>query len=175
MPGLRQEQGFEQGLPVGPIGDREPCELIQPLRQGAGRRRPMFGIAVLEKMAQRRLCIEPGFAQVGIFFQIRSRIESACQHAARQPVKPRLMAAVLDELRKPFFFPALGLIAVAVLAEVAAKTLGVRVATLPAPASGFGVPAVVLLDALLILTATLLGQALLLSERVLARADCFGA
>lgn len=79
------------------------------------------------------------------------------------------MAAVLDELRKPFFFPALGLIAVAVLAEVAAKTLGVRVATLPAPASGFGVPAVVLLDALLILTATLLGQALLLSERVQGR------
>lgn len=76
---------------------------------------------------------------------------------------------MLDELRKPFFFLALVLIVIAVLAEGAAKLLGVQGASLPAPASGFGVPAMLLLDALLILTVTLMGLSLLIPERVQGR------
>lgn len=76
---------------------------------------------------------------------------------------------MLDELRKPFFFLALVLIAVAVLVEGAAKLLGVQSGSLPAPAAGFGVPAMLLLDSLLILTVTLMGLALLLPERVQGR------
>ncbi len=76
---------------------------------------------------------------------------------------------MLDELRKPFFFLALLLIVVAVLAEGAAKLLGVQNASLPAPASGFGVPAMLLLDTLLILTVTLMGLSLLIPERVQGR------
>jgi hypothetical protein len=76
---------------------------------------------------------------------------------------------MLDELRKPVFFLALVLIVIAVLAEGAAKLLGVQTTTLPAPASGFGVPAMLLLDALLILTVTLMGLSLLLPERIQGR------
>ena len=76
---------------------------------------------------------------------------------------------MLDELRKPFFFLALVLIAIAVLVEGAAKLLGVQTSSLPAPAAGFGVPAMLLLDSLLILTVTLMGLALLLPERVQGR------
>lgn len=76
---------------------------------------------------------------------------------------------MLDELRKPFFILALVLIAIAVLAEGAAKLLGVQSASLPAPASGFGVPAMLLLDTLLMLTVTLMGLSLLIPERVQGR------
>lgn len=76
---------------------------------------------------------------------------------------------MLNELRRPFFFLALALLVIAVLVEGAAKLLGVQSSTLPAPAAGFGVPAMLLLDSLLILTVTLMGLALLLPERVQGR------
>lgn len=76
---------------------------------------------------------------------------------------------MLDELRKPFFFLALVLVGLAALVEGAAKVLGVTSSSLPAPSAGWGMPALLLLDALLILTVGLMGSALLIPERMQGR------
>ncbi len=76
---------------------------------------------------------------------------------------------MLDDLRKPFFILALVLVGLAVLVEGASKLLGISTPSMPAPAAGFGVPAMLLLDALLVLTVSLMGAALLIPERVHGR------
>jgi hypothetical protein len=79
---------------------------------------------------------------------------------------------MLNELRKPFFFLALALLCIAVLLEGAAPLLGLTVppsAGLPAPAAGYGVPSMLLLDALLVWTVLLMGVSLLLPERLHGR------
>lgn len=75
---------------------------------------------------------------------------------------------MFDELRKPFFILALVLIVFAVLVEGAAKWVGFGQSP-SAPAAGYGVPSMLLLDSLLIFTVTLMGLALLLPERVQGR------
>jgi len=81
---------------------------------------------------------------------------------------------MLDELRKPFFIIALVLIVVAVLLEMGSGALvqvpsAAQQAARGHTASGFGVPALALLDALLLLGIGLMAVALLLPERVQGR------
>ena len=77
---------------------------------------------------------------------------------------------MLDDLRKPFFIVALVLIVLALLLEMGSPLLigsGKRLAS--APAEGWGVSSLAVLDALVILTVTSIGLGLLLPERLHGR------
>lgn len=81
---------------------------------------------------------------------------------------------MLDELRKPFFVLAVVLIVLAVLLELGSPLLLQVNRAVPdeawgTKADGLGVPAIALLDALLILTVGLMAMSLLLPERVHGR------
>ena len=80
---------------------------------------------------------------------------------------------MLDTLRRPFFILALALIAIAMLLEMGSTWLDLqasaRDAGLDTQPDGYGVPSLALLDALVILTVSLMGVSLLLPERVHGR------
>jgi hypothetical protein len=80
---------------------------------------------------------------------------------------------MLDDLRKPFFIVALVLIGLAMLLEMSSSLLmqapGAVGALGSEPPDGLGVASLAVLDALVILTVSLMGTALLLPERFQGR------
>jgi hypothetical protein len=81
---------------------------------------------------------------------------------------------MLEDLRKPFLFAALALIAIAVLVEVASAGFlgtvpqgGERYASLPTP--GSGIPYLALLDGILLFTVVLIVLPLLVPDRIHGR------
>jgi hypothetical protein len=80
---------------------------------------------------------------------------------------------MLDTLRKPFFVAALALIGAAVLLEVGAaamlRDMSESVAALDVPRPGLGIPAIGLLDVLLLYTVLVMGAALIVPERIQGR------
>jgi hypothetical protein len=80
---------------------------------------------------------------------------------------------MLDALRKPFFIAAIALMAVAVLVELGSAAVlrdaGETAAAMDLPAPGLGIPAIGLLDALLLYTVLVMGAALIVPERIQGR------
>lgn len=83
---------------------------------------------------------------------------------------------MFDQLRRPFFFLALALIALIVLVELASlKLVGLGAATggmaaaLDAPTPGFGIPYLAILDGLVLYTMILIAVSLFLPEALHAR------
>src|SRR5262245_25961234 len=80
---------------------------------------------------------------------------------------------MLDTLRKPFFVAAVVLMAIAVLIELGSAAVlrkaGETAAGLDVPAPGQGIPAVGLLDVLLLYTVLVMGAALIVPERIQGR------